>query len=274
MSKTAGLMVFTFIVGAVITTYALFKLDFKYSKIESGIGGEVITGSEEFAKEEISTIKVDVDAANFTLKESELATDKIIINYKHFEDFKFTATMVDQELQIKLRQRYIWWNIFWFNSSSTKIEVLIPVGFVSNYEIDVSAGEVDLSNLHGDKAEIRVSAGDVNIKNSNITNGDIHMSAGTINIKDTEFDTLKMRVSAGDIEGKHITVNHIDFRLSAGSIYFNIDGDVDDYNVDVSISAGSCNLSDRNNKNNHKSIKGNVSAGSATFSFNPLIANE
>ena len=139
--------------------------------------------------------------------------------------------------------------------------------------LKVSAGDFDIDNLTvNGNAEFKVSAGDLTVKKASVTgNSTLNVSAGDMTFAELKTKKMEARVSAGDIKIDKLESDDIKFNISAGDITMKLVGSVDEFNIDIDKSAGSCNLdkAERHQKvtGSDKKIEGDISAGKATILF-------
>ena len=113
-----------------------------------------------------------------------------------------------------------------------------------NSILKVSAGDLVVNNITVDgSASFKVSAGDMTIGNATVT-GDstLNVSAGDMNFNELKTNKLEAKISAGDIDIAKVETDDIKFNISAGDISMKIVGSIDEFNIDIDKSAGSCNL--------------------------------
>ena len=142
-----------------------------------------------------------------------------------------------------------------------------------NSILKVSAGDLVVNNLTVDKSgSFKVSAGDLKVGKAIVTGeSTLNVSAGDMVIDELKTSKFDAHISAGDIDVAKLETEDIKFKISAGDISLKIVGSVDDFNIDIDKSAGSCNLdkSQRHQtvKDSNKVIEGDISAGKATINF-------
>lgn len=129
-------------------------------------------------------------------------------------------------------------------SDASDLVVTIPDS-VKSIEIHNSMGTVTIQNLKTDFLLVDVSAGDLQITDSTITNLQTDVSAGNLTLEKVAVNDADLSLSAGEVNGDNIEVlNALQANVSMGSIYLNMAGSQSSYNLDLDTSMGEIVLED------------------------------
>lgn len=202
-----------------------------------------------FSKEDVDDIQVTIVTRNHDHCSVDLEKELLTIKEKKFH--------------ISSR----WYDMFDKYRDESRLEIVYPVD--SNFDkvnLHLSAGLLEVKDLHFNELTARVSAGEVKFSNCYGPHLSLINSAGKTTIEESIIEKINMNVSAGEVILNKIGFDCLDFDLSAGNIVCNTLGKKEEYSINVSVSAGSCNVTNQNVEGT-KYIKGRVSAGNASFSF-------
>ncbi len=266
MSKKFAVYGVLFTLGLGLGAYSFYKLDFNVHNIPLAVYGEQVVGSSNIESSEISEIVLIAAACEVKVEVNPEPTTEIVVKYEYYDNIKFDITNEEGKLTISSHNKFVWWNVMNV-VSSCEIEVLVPQNYVGNYRLDVAAGQMDVKNVTADTINIYLGAGEINATNINVSTLNARIAAGDLTIKESTMGKLNATISAGALRAYHSTCDIVDFKISAGSLNMELIGNINDYNVSVKISAGSCNISDRITTGSLKSITGKISAGDARFKF-------
>ena len=109
---------------------------------------------------------------------------------------------------------------------TAKIIITVPNGEKINC--------IDCESDYGD-----ISVSDVEVKNIDITS-----NYGDLRFKNLKCDELETKQDFGDVKFDGSLIGNIDIESSYGDIDFDIDGDEDDYNMDITTKCGDVDIND------------------------------
>ena len=251
------------------------------------------TTDPEFTAESWTQQESKIKSISIKFDAGELETeyydgDKIIVDYYVADVYKVTVNQNGDNLTIDTGfSRKFGWFGWWFNIKIPKMTVKLPMGTTYDLSVHLSAGTVKIAggtfgkidarvsagtlsfqgNTKCDNINIDLSAGTVNIGNSECGSFKLDMSAGSANISNLTCSSLVVAVSAGSANITNITCPKIDVKVSAGSANIGVIGAKSEYTLDVSKSAGNCNISSSTGSDPNKKVTVRLSAGSVTINF-------
>lgn len=191
--------------------------------------------------------------------------DKIEIDY-YTSNIK-KIDIKESGTTLSFRDRGRWWISFGVHNPP-KTVIKLPQGNVYNLKIDMSAGLISISEGAYGNINVDMSAGLVKF-NGEITcdKFDIDMSAGNVEVSNLECSSATIDLSAGKVGINHFSCPVIDIDLSAGAVDLGIIGTKSEYSIRVDKSAGSCNVGNQPGTSSDKKINIDISAGSVNISF-------
>ncbi|GEM_PF-1241610 len=163
-------------------------------------------------------------------------------------------------LKIELKTRK---NIFTsVRKSDLALEIFVPTTFDGSYNITTSSGDIDISDLKGEKFNITASSGDIGVKNISGETLNIVTSSGNINAQNC-MGHLYMTSSSGDmILDFENTSGNIDLSTSSGDVTLK-PSDKSNYTVTGSTSSGTfkSNIPMTIDENKNGRFKGTIGSG-------------
>ncbi|QUH21000.1 DUF4097 family beta strand repeat-containing protein [Alkaliphilus sp. B6464] len=198
-------------------------------------------------------------------------------------DLNVTKELNNLKIELKTRK-----NIFTsVRKSDLVLEIFVPTTFDGSYNITSSSGDIDISDLKGEKFNINASSGDIDISNLKGEEYNIYASSGDIDISNLKGEEYNINASSGDIDVKNINGETLNIVTSSGNInaqncigYLYMTSSSGDIildlentsgNIDLSTSSGdmTLKLSDKSNY----AVTGSTSSG--TFKSNiPMTIDE
>ena len=184
--------------------------------------------------EPISTIEMDTDLANITVKATD--TDYVKV---HLDD-GYTKYF---EAKVEGNTLYVSYDV---NGKSfkqgPKITVELPHGMVPDrIDIDTELGEVNLFRIGQPitELEIRSSLGNIRVDDCKVKERCVlDASLGNINIKDSVFGKIDLNAAMGNIEYSGEVGGDLLAKAAMGNIDVEVDGREEDYNIELSTDMG------------------------------------
>lgn len=219
----------------------------------------------ETFKAENDNTAVEIYLGANSLKTEFYDGEKIEISYPVSKAFKTSVS--EKNGKLKFESKTKWYYSFFNFTKAPETVVKIPKDKVFDIKVDLGAGTISLDGGVYGNLNIDVSAG--TLKGSNITCGnlDIDVSAGTLALTGVTCDKIVCDVSAGTLNIKELTCPDVKADVSAGKLSMSINGLESEYTVRASVSAGSCNLKDRDGTTDKK-LYADCSTGSVSVTFN------
>ncbi|TFB18866.1 hypothetical protein E3U55_11375 [Filobacillus milosensis] len=241
---------------------------------------ETVEDSKTFNGDEIKHIEVDISSAEVNV----MRTEESNITVEYYGKFnkiyqnQFKVEKNGDELQVEKKFSP---SFFIFNfGTEAKIDIFLPDQEFQSFEVDVSAGKLDLQDLKVKDLEIDTSAGKVELASAETEQTSIDTSAGEV-IVDGITGDLDIDTSAGRVEvNLEQLAQHINVDTSAGEVIINTSEKPTDLTLDYSASAGSGKIDfplDSYQENSHNRIRGivgdgtyrvDVSTSAGSFEFN------
>lgn len=192
--------------------------------------------------DEITSLEVTIPYGEVTIKQGEkfsLVAEDVIKD-------SFNETTVDDGI-LKIEQKYddnfldsIGIHINGLDDDNyPKITITIPEGFTAeNFKCDFGAGKIDISDLKTEYTSLELGAGDFSVNNLTADKIDVDGGVGKVQMENVSFSDLNLDTGVGlvDIQGK-ITGNST-ISAGVGQIIFDIDGNEDDYYIDLDTGVG------------------------------------
>jgi DUF4097 and DUF4098 domain-containing protein YvlB len=182
------------------------------------------------------------------------------INRDYYDVYLYLpSTLIDSSLNIK--------------SSNGEINVDTDMQYQSIY-IKSSNGDIELNNLQAISIDTNTSNGDIKLDNIQATNsitGDT--SNGKVYLDQVVSDEIYFDTSNGRIEATNITALDVKLESSNGKVFLSINGNMDDYKIDLSTSLGDRTVNDLQissgilNSNESNSVKLKTSNGDVEVQF-------
>lgn len=120
-----------------------------------------------------------------------------------------------------------------------EITITVPQGFAADeFSYSIGAGKSDLSGVSAKNVSLEMGAGDILAKNLQADKINISAGAGRLEIVNGKLNDMNLDCRVGEIIiGGTITGNN-KINAGVGSLKINIDGDIDDYNLDIDKGVG------------------------------------
>lgn len=129
--------------------------------------------------------------------------------------------------------------------SSSDIDITEVSLNLKTMEIKTSSGDVMIEDvIASEDITINVTSGDVMLTNSECNTADIKVTSGDIMIKDSKFsELLKLKTTSGAVDSARIEANKIIREGSSGDTELRLVGAAEDYKVDAKATSGDIRIS-------------------------------
>ncbi|MFP4479044.1 MAG: DUF4097 family beta strand repeat-containing protein [Candidatus Izemoplasmatales bacterium] len=216
---------------------------------------------KSYTYNQFNAFDFDFDNRNVFVYESE--DDQIHIRYYVHEKDTLSYKDDTNELTISISRRWVD-HFFIFDIGSNKdyfdVYLYLPANITSSsLFIQTSNGEIEIdTDLEFQTLNLRSSNGDIDLLNTQAislkavtSNGDIDLnnvdvsqsisgktSNGKVNLDQVTAAEIDFHTSNGKINAQNITSPKVKLKTSNGEIYVSINGEMDDYKIDLSTSLG------------------------------------
>lgn len=252
-------------------------------------GGEVKSGSEQFAASEIVSLDVNIGSVELTVEPWD--GDDVFVEYENVpEEYKFYVKDKTLIIDRKDNISFLWNGSF---TETQKIHVSVPVSLMfekitvnkgsgSIMLTDLSANEINVDNGSGGlsisdvttkKLTVDSGSGGVNISDSkaekSVLNGgsgalivencelgvsSVDSGSGFVNLEDIIAKNLLVDVGSGKVDISGILTGKCEFESGSGSLNVLVYGNEEDYNISTDMGSGSFYL---NGKKKNKDFDNN-----------------
>lgn len=210
---------------------------------------------------------IDIEIKAGTVRTEFYDGDKIIIEYPVADGFKSLASEAYGKLTFKAPRKK-WYKNWFFTYDIPESVIKLPKDMLYNVKVEIDAGKVALADGVYSDVEVDIDAGTVSVGNIICTNLHCDVDAGSVKIASAQCASFISNVSAGSVKVDSLTADNTDVLVKAGSVNLAFTGKEEDYNIQSSVKAGSCNLNSRTNADaNAKWIRVKVKAGKIDASF-------
>ena len=219
------------------------------------------------AQTTVTKLNVEVSAGKVYIKRGNV--DTVTVNYEYNDVYQAKIEENNGVLKIETPKKQQWINVnFWFNSAPTT-EITVPTeASFEKLDLTLNAGTVEFGDgAWGAKVDVELNAGTLSMGDVKANELNVEVNAGAFKAKKIECDKFNCEISAGSTKVSLLKCDNIDLDISAGSAAITVAGAKSDYNIKASRSAGSCNVTSQTGADSSKQLKVDVSAGSASISF-------
>lgn len=141
--------------------------------------------------------------------------------------------------------------------SESSITIYVPENVqLSRINLEIGAGNVEISNIEATNIDFSFGAGNVNIQNLKSENPTIECGAGQVKLENTELTEAKL--SAG--VGKLIYSGHLNgesrIECGVGDVEMNLEGGKDNYSIKVQKGIGNIKINDESVADNSTTGEG------------------
>ena len=215
-------------------------------------------------------------------------TDKVSVKYEFDDRYAPKFEENNGKLTIETPQKR-WYEFgFWFENAP-RMEITVPQDVAlsdihltlnagtlqfgkgdwgKRIDVELNAGALSMDDVVTEQLYVVVNAGAFSVTKAQCELFSCNVSAGAFDAKELSCTTFDCEISAGSMNVKKLDSSQlIKLEVSAGSANLGLVGAKTDYNVSVSKSAGSCNVSSQTSASAPRAITVDISAGSVNVSF-------
>ena len=244
------------IIGGVLSMFGLFGGFFS--------GNAVADEIETYAvSSDISSLKVEINAADFTIKQGE--SFSVESNLKHL-------TVEDKNGVLTIEERK---SFSGSNYSGAVLTLYIPADTVfEKADVTTGAGRLTVERLSADTVNFEFGAGEVKI-NTLVANldADINGGAGKITISGGALHNLDLDMGVGQLNLTSALTGDSEFDLGVGESNITVIGNKDDYKLDIEKGVGNVtvdgtsvsDIKGQGNGNNRIEVSGGIGAINLKF---------
>lgn len=191
----------------------------------------------------VDVIRIEADVCSVVIT-SDSNVDGIEARYEGDEDLMPEAEFSNGELVITQRDVHGPNNAVWNDGPEVVITVSDDID-INDIEIEVDAGNLEVSNLVFNEMTGEFSAGNVEINDSTCDSLEISADAGNIEIRGCEYGSVRLTTDAGNIDMRNTGFETLYVRSDFGSI--DVDGirDIDSYSISAECDVGSVEIGGR-----------------------------
>lgn len=237
------------IIAGSILTYSAYtrgaSTKFRISYKDKTVDTDVEKNSKEnydIDSNEINEINVNSKYCDLEVKEGESYS----VTYEGDTKYKPDVTIKDgviDILQDKISKENGRFNIN-FNINFG-VMTLDKTGLT--FGIIPKTAKIIITVPYGEKInciECESDYGDISVSDVEVKNIDITSNYGDLRFKNLKCDELETKQDFGDVKFDGSLIGNIDIESSYGDIDFDIDGDEDDYNMDITTKCGDVDIND------------------------------
>lgn len=127
--------------------------------------------------------------------------------------------------------------------SESSITIYVPENAkLSRINLDMGAGNVEISNIESANIDFSFGAGNVNIKNLKSENPTIEGGAGQINFENTELTNAKLSAEVGKVIYSGQLNGESRIECGVGEVEMNLEGGIDNYSIKVQKGIGNIKI--------------------------------
>jgi hypothetical protein len=113
---------------------------------------------------------------------------------------------------------------------------------IENLELKANSGDVVFSDVILGEYHLTCNYGDVTFKNSRCKLGEIKADSGDVEMQDFLGQSLSVKDNYGDVTLADCELDSLDISCDDGDVAVTLNGNLEDYNFDVSVDAGDFKL--------------------------------
>ncbi|MCR4558188.1 MAG: DUF4097 domain-containing protein [Saccharofermentans sp.] len=230
---------------------------------------ELEDGNSASVKEgDVNSVKLDMAACSVNLEVKE-GSGLISIDYSGDTRLKPDVSFENGKLVVTQKGSKFRLNFGTTGLNSPKLNIVLGTDVdLSNLEMQVDAGDINMKGIKADYFFGDFDAGNIIIRDCTFSKADIEADAGNIQIDDSDCRRLKIETDAGNIEISNTILENIDVDTDFGNVEIHDIDDLDAYDIDCHVDAGIIQVGNsssgknfNSNGNGTGSIKVNVDAG-------------
>lgn len=225
--------------------------------IVSAISGDAIfddNNSKDFTKTFTDVKSLDIN--NSTGK----------LNIKTGDEFKVEAVNVSSDFEAKVTGNgtlsisdenhyfeFLWFHIGGFNHPNSIITLYLPADFVAeDAKISSGAGSVSVESLHADELDISAGAGSISGSDISADRVKVDGGVGSVSLNNVIFNNGDFNCGVGNLNMEGVLTGKNKIDCGVGEVDLNLQGNAEDYDLDVNSGIGSIRLNGVKLKDGYK----------------------
>ena len=183
---------------------------------------------------------LDIENVSYNYEILPSAEDKVVLEYDESDESYLNIRYHDGRLSIEQEWNYDLKNIFRkrkivVNAGTQNVRIYIPEGNEPDIDLENVSGKIDISDLTFRKMELEGVSGLMTLSNISCHSLECENVSGAIVIENVEADRYcTMETVSGRIEGNVVASGKISAESVSGSIGMKVNGDMQDYDIEVS----------------------------------------
>lgn len=135
-----------------------------------------------------------------------------------------------------------------------KVEISNLIG--KSCTIEAESGNCAVDTLQLDTLEIIASYGDVTVKDGEMQSITITAENGAIHVQDTKSNNIVLEDEYGNVLLEDVVLEDVNIFCENGNCDIGLIGDVDDYDMDITVDSGDLEINGEEQGNKYKSVSG------------------
>ena len=255
----------------------------------SGCNFEDVNNWQESAYNATATVErlnIKVNWGQVVVNRGE--TDKISVKYEFNDRYAPKFEENNGKLNIETSQKR-WYEFGIWIERAPRMEITVPQNVALSelhltlnagtvefgggrwceaMSVKINAGTVTMGEVLVGEFDAKLNAGAIQIQKIDCTKFNCKLNAGAFDVNEVICQEFDCEMNAGGVNVKKLdSSSSIKLKLSAGGATLGLAGAQSDYNVSVSKSAGSCNVSAQTSATATRTLSVSLSAGSVNVSF-------
>ena len=195
---------------------------------------------EQATNEEETYTFVDINSLNLDLVTAKVdisTSNNLLTTVKVFNNSSLTVKVKDKNGTLHIEEEGVSFSSGWpfsSNKRSIRIEIELADQLYNRLDLESVSGSINLNELHFDKADIEAVSGSINVSNSNFDKLSLETVSGRIKANSLiAKDKTTIETVSGSVEVFELNSENISVETVSGSITLSIDGNKEDYSIDV-----------------------------------------
>lgn len=215
-----------------------------------GFGGKntVDEGSTtSYAKKVDAFTAIDMDLAAVELNIE--TGDDYAVDYQGISDLRPQVKMDGQKLVIKGSGK----KVHFTPKMECKLTVTMPDGVkLSQVNLDIDAGDVEIRNMNAEKLSIDVDAGNIEIYDGSFADVSVDVDAGNVSFENCLTQNVKADADLGNIEWKHCTFDTIIANADMGNVEAHSSQSLQEYKMNFEVDLGNIDVFGKSYSDNYR----------------------
>lgn len=224
-----GLYLAISIIGALIGVIVRVTSGVEVLKELSGNENvELVDETRNF--DELSGLNLNISSSNLTIKAEG-------------DSYRMEAHNIPKTTKIECKNDVLEIKNVKKLKSESSITIYVPENAkLSRINLDMGAGNVEISNIEAANIDFSFGAGNVNIKNLKSENPTIDCGAGQIKFENTELTNAKLSAEVGKVIYSGQLNGESRIECGVGEVEMNLEGGIDNYSIKVKKGIGNIKI--------------------------------